>query len=85
MKFGKSRWGVFVFVFKLFPKTAVLLHTTFLYSCFLQKFGLKLFEVEPSRTFNGAFYISFPNNVNRENELPSIFNPYHPEKKPTTL
>ena len=30
---------IFVFLFKVFPKTAVLIQITFLYPCFLQKFG----------------------------------------------
>ena len=29
---------IFVFLFKVFPKTAVLIQITFLYPCFLQKF-----------------------------------------------
>ena len=29
---------IFVFLFKAFPKTAVLIQITFLYPCFLQKF-----------------------------------------------
>ena len=28
-----------------------------------KKFALKLFNVEPSRTLNGAFYFSFPNTA----------------------
>ena len=60
-------WGItlgsFVFVFKIFPKTRMLIQIAFLYSCFLQKFGLWLSDVEPSRTLNAAFYFSFPNTV----------------------
>ena len=63
MEFGKSLWGVFVFVFNLFPKTVVFIQITFFNSDFLQKFSLKLFDVEPSRTLNGALYFSFPNTV----------------------
>ena len=40
VKFGKSLWGVFIFLLKIFPKAAVLIQITFLYSRFLQKFGL---------------------------------------------
>ena len=63
MKFGKSLWGAFVFLFKLFPMTAVLIQIKFLYSCFLQNVGLFLFDVETSRTLNKTFYLSFPNTV----------------------
>ena len=63
MEFGKSLWGVFVFVFNLFPKIVVFIQITFFNSDFLQKFSLKLFDVEPSRTLNGALYFSFPNTV----------------------
>ena len=40
----------FVFLLKKFPNTAALIQITLLYSCFLQKFGLQLFDIEPSRT-----------------------------------
>ena len=63
MKFGKSLWEFLVFLFKIFPKTEVLIQITFLYTCFLQKFGLYLFDVELSRTLNGSFFFSFPNTV----------------------
>ena len=62
-KFRKSLWGVLVFLFKIFPKTKVLIQITFFYSRFLQKYGLPLFGVEPSRALNGAFYFNFPNTV----------------------
>ena len=55
--------GIFVFLFKIFPKAAVLIQITFLYACFLQRFGLYLFDVEPSRTLNGSLYFSFLNTV----------------------
>ena len=67
MKFEKSFWGLFVFVFKSFLKTVVFIQITFFIlqeNIFLQKFSLKLFDVEPSRTLNGAFCFSFPNTVN---------------------
>ena len=63
VKFRKSLRWVLVFLFKIFPKTKVLIQKTFFYSYFLQKFGLSLFGEEPSRTLNGAFYFSFPNTV----------------------
>ena len=42
----------FVFLFKISPKTAELIQMTFLYSCFLQKFGLYFFDAEPVGTLN---------------------------------
>ena len=71
--------------FKIFPKTAVLIQIKFPYSCFLQKFSLYLPDVEPSRSFNGAFYFSFSNTIKPWNKLPSIFNPLHLENKFTSL
>ena len=62
-KLGKSLWGVLVFVFRIFPKTTMLVQKAFLYSCFLQKFGLWLSNVEPLRTLIAAFYFSYPNTV----------------------
>ena len=71
------------FLFFIFPETAVLIQITFFYTCFIQKVGLSLFDVEPSRTSNGAFCFRY--TVKRENILPSIFNPYHLEYKHTTF
>ena len=63
IKIGKSFWRLFVFAFKIFPKAVMLIEKTSLYSRFLQKFGLWLSDVKPSRTLNVAFYFSFPNTV----------------------
>ena len=41
----------------------MLIQKTSLYSRFLQKFGLWLSDVKPSRTLNVAFYFSFPNTL----------------------
>ena len=41
----------------------MLIKIAFPYSCFLQKFGLWLCDVESSKTLNTAFYFSFPNTV----------------------
>ena len=72
VKFGKPIWGVlvFVFLFKLFPKAVVLIQITFLYSCSLQKFDLLLFDVELSRTLNGAFIFTFSNTLKTGKSTP---------------
>ena len=73
-EFEKSPWRAFAILFKISPKTVVLIQITFLFSYFLQKFYLQLFHVQPSQILS-----------NRENKLPSIYYSYHSKNQSTTL
>ena len=55
VKFGKSLWGIFVFLFKIFPNTMVLIQITLLYSYFLGHFFFWC------RTCEWSLLLQFPN------------------------
>ena len=66
-KFGKCLWKSFLFLFKTFSKTALLMQITFYYLSFLKKVGFIIILLGPPKTLNEVFQFSFLNTIKPKN------------------